>query len=77
MVSLNHLPLVELTRGKFVESIHYGSVVAISSNGKTIWSYGDANALCFLRSSAKPFQSLAFIEYGGAEKYDLSLKCAV
>jgi L-asparaginase II len=74
MVSLNHLPLVELTRGKIVESIHYGSVVAISSNGNTIWSYGDANTQCFLRSSAKPFQALAFIEHGGAEKYDLSLK---
>ncbi len=74
MVSLNHLPLVELTRGKIVESIHYGSVVALSSNGKTIFSYGDANSQCFLRSSAKPFQALAFIEHGGAEKYNLSLK---
>ena len=74
MVSPNHLPLVELTRGKIVESIHYGSVVAISSNGKNIWSYGDATTQCFLRSSAKPFQALAFIEQGGAEKYGLSLK---
>jgi L-asparaginase II len=74
MVSLNHLPLVELTRGKFIESIHYGSVAALASNGNTIFSYGDANSQYFLRSSAKPFQTLAFLEHGGAEKYPLSLK---
>jgi L-asparaginase II len=74
MVSQNHQPLVELTRGNIVESIHYGSVEVISSDGKTIRSYGDANTQYFLRSSAKPFQALAFIEHGGAEKYDLSLK---
>ena len=74
MAPLNHLPLVELTRGKIIESIHYGSVVATSSSGKTLGSYGDVKAPCFLRSSAKPFQALAFIEYGGAVKFDLSLK---
>jgi L-asparaginase II len=74
MASKNHLPLVELTRGNIVESNHYGSVVAISSDEKIISSYGNADALCFLRSSAKPIQALAFIEIGGAEKFDLSLK---
>jgi L-asparaginase II len=74
MVSQNHLPLVELTRGNIVESTHFGSIGAIASDGKIVCSYGDADAMCFLRSSAKPFQALAFIEYGGAEKFDLSLK---
>ena len=74
MGSQNHLPLVEITRGKIVESVHYGSVEVISADGKTIRSYGDANNQYFLRSSAKPFQALAFIEHEGAEKYDLSLK---
>ena len=74
MVSQNHLPLVELTRGNIVESTHFGSIVAISSDEKIVGSYGDVNAPCFLRSSAKPFQALAFIEYGGAVKFDLSLK---
>jgi len=74
MISQHHLPLVELTRGSIVESTHYGSVVVISSNGKIIISYGDANTPFFLRSSAKPFQALALIEHGGAEKYNLSLK---
>jgi L-asparaginase II len=74
MAALNHLPLVELTRGKIIESIHYGSVVSISSNGKDLRIYGDSKSPFFLRSSAKPFQALAFIEQGGAKKYDLSLK---
>jgi L-asparaginase II len=70
----NHLPLVELTRGNIVESVHYGSVVVVSSDEKSIQSLGDANAQCFLRSSAKPFQALAFIEQGGEKHFDLSLK---
>jgi L-asparaginase II len=74
-------PLFEVTRGQIVESIHYGSIAVVDSNGKMIASYGDPKAVAFLRSSAKPFQVLPFVERGGVEHFgftprELSLSCA-
>jgi L-asparaginase II len=74
-------PLFETTRGRIVESIHYGSIAVVDSNGKLISSYGDPKAVAFLRSSAKPFQALPFVERGGVEHFgftqrELSLSCA-
>jgi L-asparaginase II len=75
------LPLFETTRGRIVESIHYGSIAVVDSNGKLISSYGDPQTVAFLRSSAKPFQALPFVERGGVEHFgftqrELSLSCA-
>ncbi len=69
-----HIPLVEITRGRMVESRHYGSAVIVDVFNKTIGAFGDPNLVCFLRSSAKPFQALAFLERGGADYYKLSLQ---
>jgi L-asparaginase II len=74
-------PLLEVTRGNIVEAIHYGAIAVVDSNGKLIASHGDSRAVAFLRSSAKPFQALPFVERGGAEHFDytapeLSISCA-
>jgi len=74
-------PLLELVRGRIVESVHYGSIAVVDSNGKAIASHGDPQLVAFLRSSAKPFQALPFVERGGVEHYaytqqELSLSCA-
>jgi len=69
------------TRGDLVESIHYGCIAVVDSNGKLIASYGDPQTVAFLRSSAKPFQALPFVERGGVEHFnltprELSISCA-
>ena len=74
-------PLFEVTRGNLVESIHYGSIVAVDSNGKVLAQHGDPNTVAFLRSSAKPFQAIPFVERGGVEHFgftprELSISCA-
>jgi len=74
-------PLFEVTRGNIVESVHYGSIAVVDANGKLISSYGDPKAVAFLRSSAKPFQVLPFVEHGGMENFgftphELALACA-
>ena len=74
-------PIFEVTRGEIVESVHYGSIAVVDSNGKLIASHGDPQAVAFLRSSAKPFQVLPFVERGGVEYFkftprELSLSCA-
>jgi L-asparaginase II len=75
------LPLLELRRGRVVESVHLGSIAAVDSAGTTIAAYGDPGLVAFLRSSAKPFQALPFVERGGADHYgfsarELALACA-
>jgi len=78
---VNPAPLLEVTRGQVVESIHYGSIAVVDSNGRLIASYGDPQMVAFLRSSAKPFQVLPFVERGGVEYFgftprELALSCA-
>jgi L-asparaginase II len=72
----NHMPyqpIYQLTRGPVVESIHYGAIAVMQANGQLFASYGDPDAVTYLRSSSKPFQALPFIENGGQQVYQLSL----
>ena len=77
----SYQPLVELTRGRIVESIHFGAIAVVDKTGKLVASYGDPQTVTFLRSSAKPFQALPFVERGGDLHFgfssqELALICA-
>ena len=53
----------------------------VDSHGKLLASYGDPQTVAFIRSSAKPFQVLPFVERGGVEFFgltdkELALACA-
>jgi L-asparaginase II len=63
-----------LTRGRIVESIHFGAIAVVDACGRIIASYGDPQVVTFLRSTAKPFQALPFIENNGHKVYNLSLR---
>ncbi len=81
MHTANYIPLVEVTRGSIVESVHYGSIAICNTSGDLVSSAGDPNAVTFLRSSAKPFQALTMVEGGGVEHYkftprELAVMCA-
>ncbi len=74
-------PLVELTRGPLVESIHFGALAIVDASGKMIASVGDPELVANLRSSSKPFQSLPLIENGGPEHFgmteqEIAITCA-
>jgi L-asparaginase II len=74
-------PILELTRGHVVESTHFGSIAVVDSTGKLLNVWGDPQAVAFLRSSAKPFQAIPFVERGGVEHFhftqsELALSCA-
>lgn len=68
----NQLPLYALSRGEIVESVHYGSIAISDNQGNLIGWYGNPDTVTYLRSSAKPFQALAFIEDDGQERYGLT-----
>lgn len=65
-------PVYELTRGKIVESLHFGAAAVVDSHGRLIAQLGDPQLITFLRSSAKPFQALPFVERHGPEAFGLT-----
>ncbi|HEX9014008.1 MAG TPA: asparaginase, partial [Anaerolineaceae bacterium] len=58
--------------GRIVESIHFGAAAVMDASGNLVASWGDPDVVTFMRSSAKPFQALPFIERGGDEVYRLT-----
>lgn len=66
--------LFELTRGRVVESTHYGAIAVVDARGRLLYACGDPQTVAFLRSSAKPFQALPFFERGGPEAFGLTGK---
>ncbi len=73
--------LAETTRGGRVESIHYGVVAVVDTDGASIASAGDTDHVVFYRSSAKPFQAVPLVESGAADAFgftpaELALCCA-
>jgi L-asparaginase II len=70
----SYFPVLALTRGATIESVHYGAIAVVDVSGRLIAWYGDPQAVTFMRSSAKPFQALPFVENGGQEAFDLSLQ---
>jgi len=72
MSLLRSVPVVEVTRGRVVESLHLGCAAVVDSNGRLLASCGDPETVTFMRSAAKPFQALPLYEMGGAERFGLS-----
>jgi len=72
MTQPNHVPLLEVTRGSIVESIIYGSIVIVDAQGRLVYSMGDPQTVTYLRSTAKPFQVLPFVEMGGPDTFNLT-----
>ena len=74
MPSSPYAPLVEVTRGPVVESVHSGALAVVDAQGKLIASAGDPNLVTYLRSSSKPLQVLPLLERGGVQAFNLSDK---
>jgi L-asparaginase II len=68
----DYRPVFEATRGGIVESVHYGAIAIVNAAGELLAGYGDPDTVTFLRSSAKPFQALPFIEKGGDRFFNFS-----
>src|SRR3989442_5022194 len=64
-----YAPLVEVSRGGLVESVHFGAIAAVDSRGRLIGSAGDTRTLVVLRSTAKPAQGLPLLDSGAAQRF--------
>ena len=56
--------VAEIVRSGFVEGRHYGSVVALASDGRVEWSVADVTSPVLPRSCNKPLQAVAMVEAG-------------
>lgn len=72
------VPLVEVVRSGFVESVHRGSVVVLDAAGSVLAEAGDVTGPVFPRSANKPLQALGMLRAGLrlADPADLALVCA-
>lgn len=71
---MEHIPLVEVTRGDDVESIHFGSVAVVNARGDLLYQAGNPNFLTFTRSTLKPFQAVPFLGAGGPAKFGFTTR---
>ncbi len=62
-------PLVTVTRGQAVESIHRGAIAVVDQTGALRGGAGDPATRILLRSSAKPFQAAAVVASGAADAF--------
>ena len=62
-------PLVEVWRGRIVESRHRGHVVAVDGRGRVVARLGEPETMTYLRSSAKPHQAVPLVASGAADRF--------
>ncbi len=67
----SYIPVLERTRGTTVESLHYGAAAVVDSSGRLLAWVGNPQQVTFLRSAAKPFQAIPFVERGGVREFGL------
>jgi L-asparaginase II len=65
-------PLLEVWRGGIVESLHQGAIAVVDPHNELIGWVGDPELVTYLRSTAKPFQALPFVELGGVQAFHLT-----
>jgi L-asparaginase II len=73
--------LVEVIRGRLVESRHRGAVAVVDAGGKAALTLGDGERPVYPRSAVKALQALPLIETGAADRFgladqELALVCA-
>ena len=62
----------EVYRGDHLESLHRATAVACRTDGSVLFALGDPERPIFPRSAFKPFQALALMELGGADRFGLT-----
>ena len=72
-----HELVAEVWRSGFRESVHHGSVVAVSASGEALLRVGQPDEPMLPRSSNKPMQALAMLRHGlDLDGELLALACA-
>ncbi len=65
-------PLLLVTRGAFIDAVHYGYIAIVRSDGFICASAGEPAYAAVLRSGMKPIQVLSVIASGAVEQFGLT-----
>jgi len=76
-----HVPLAQVTRGKAIDSVHYGSIAVVDRDGRLLFAAGDPHYLTTTRSALKPLQAMPLVAGGGIAHFgftpeQVALLCA-
>ena len=71
-MSPSDVVLAEIIRGSAIDCRFRGSIAVTDPSGGLIAHAGNPNAFAFMRSTAKPFQTIALLEHPGAPMLNLS-----
>lgn len=66
------VPLVEVTRGSMVESVHRGCIAVVDADSQILTSLGNIETQTWYRSAAKPFQTIPIVVSGAANHFKLT-----
>ena len=66
--------LAEISRGKFLERVHFGHAVVCDDTGNIIKSWGSPDEMILQRSSCKMIQALPLITSGASEAFGLTAR---
>ena len=80
-MQIHNPAVVEVLRGRFVESTHEIDIVVADASGSLVSAYGEQDAEIFPRSAIKSLQALPLVESGAADVFGfqdkhLALACA-
>ena len=64
--------MVEVWRGEICESRHVGHLAVADGAGRLVLALGDPERVIFMRSSAKPFQTMAVVLSGAADRFNMT-----
>jgi L-asparaginase II len=68
---LHGVPLVAVSRGARIESVHAVAACAATVDGEVLLGLGDIDEPVYLRSAAKPFIAAAVVAAGAADRFGL------
>lgn len=73
--------LIEVTRGKLVESRHRGAIAVMAGDGRAVLRLGDTEGPVYPRSAVKVMQAIPLLTSGAAEAFgfgdlELALACS-
>lgn len=66
--------LVKVTRGPLDENIHRGDIAVVDKKGDVIAYLGNPDKVTYMRSAAKPFQTMAVLQSGAHDYFALNEK---
>ncbi len=73
-IEFGHQPLVKVTRGEAIESVHYGALAVVDCRGEVLTRVGSPESTAFLRSAAKPFQALPLLTSGAVDRFRITAR---